>query len=201
MNAMSKHADVSTARCRHGRHQPPCRPASEDGSSTGSLAPYLYPPHDPLGLFVPRLSSRRCHRYAEVASILAGQPHGPVVYFARVGRNVKIGTSADLSARIRSFYLCLDDVLAVVPGDREVEALYHRRFRSYVVSDSRPELFRPGLLLRLYLARCRLTWPEAVACAGTGALLALATGLVAVGIAGGVVLGLAYLTRMGWSWR
>lgn len=79
----------------------------------------------------------------ELARILAGASHSPVVYFARMGDNVKIGTSTNLKARMQSFYLSLGDVLAVVPGGEDVEDAFHQRFAaSRIEGDGRRELFR-----------------------------------------------------------
>lgn len=169
---------------------------------------YIHFP-DPVGLFIPRLGFQRCHRYAEVKRILAGEPHGPVVYFARIGRNVKIGTSGNLPARMLALYLSLDDVLAVVPGDKHMEAAYHHRFgRSRLEGDGRSELFRLDLWLRLYLARCRWAWHEVIVSAVLG-LSAVAWampftfGMVplllgALACAGSLAY---YFTRPGWDWR
>ena len=79
----------------------------------------------------------------ELSRILAGQPHTPVVYFARMGEYVKIGTSTNLRKRMSSLYIPMEDVLAVVPGGKEVEDAYHERFAaSWVKDDSRKEHFR-----------------------------------------------------------
>ena len=86
----------------------------------------------------------------ELSRILTGREHAPVVYFARLGDNVKIGTSTNLKGRMRSFYLSLEDVLLVVPGGADVEDAYHKQFASSQVNgDGRRELFRlSGELLR-----------------------------------------------------
>jgi len=79
-----------------------------------------------------------------LSRILAGQRHAPVVYFALMGDGtVKIGTSENLAVRMRSLYVPLDDVLAVVPGGRETEDAFHKRFEKYQVhGGTRRELFR-----------------------------------------------------------
>jgi hypothetical protein len=192
---------MTTTPCRH--RLAACSPASADGGTT-SLAPYIYPPREPLGLFVPRLTPSRRHRYADVEKILAGEPHGPVVYFARVGRNVKIGTTSNLRSRIRHLYLSLDDVLAVVPGGKAVEDLYHQRF-SDTKAEDRPELFRPGLRLRLYLARCQCSWAEAAAALGVASAVAISFRPYALGAVLGVLvlsaIMLILFARLGWRWR
>ena len=84
--------------------------------------------------------------------LLAGQRHAPVVYFARMGDNVKIGTSTNLKGRMRGFYLTLDDVLAIVPGGEDVEDAYHERFaESRIQDDDRRELFRLDARLSAFL--------------------------------------------------
>jgi hypothetical protein len=78
----------------------------------------------------------------ELRRILAGETHAPVVYFARMGDKVKIGTTTNLKQRMSSFYKDLSDVLVVVPGGKDVEAAYHKRFASSRVDeDGRRGLF------------------------------------------------------------
>jgi len=173
----------------------------------------FYPPYlafpDPLTLFIPRLGFRRCHRYPHVEQILAGQRHPPVVYFAQAGRNIKIGTTANLQKRMRDLYLDLDDVLAVVPGGRGVEHRYHERFRrSHIQADDRTEVFRLDFWLRLYLARCRWTWRELAIGVATGYAvliwaLPFAYGVIPLllGALGSVMVLGYYFTRPGWDWR
>ncbi len=200
MPGMSTHEREAHA-CNH--RLAACTPASGYGGTT-SLAPYIYPPSEPLGLFIPRLTVARRHRYADVEKILAGEPHGPVVYFVRIGRNVKIGTTGNLRARMRRLYLSLDDVLAVVPGDRQVETLYHQRFSSTRFKD-RAELFRPDLRMRLFLARCQCSWAEAVAAFTLATVVAVSFRPYVLGvILGTLVLAMILLVlfaRRGWWWR
>lgn len=88
----------------------------------------------------------------ELARILAGESHAPVVYFARMGDNVKIGTSTNLKARMQSFYLSLGDVLLIIPGAEDVEDAFHQRFAaSRIEGDGRRELFRIDARLRHFL--------------------------------------------------
>lgn len=79
-----------------------------------------------------------------LSRLLAGQRHAPVVYFALMGDgNVKLGTSGNLAVRMRSLYVPLEDVLAVVPGGKETEDSFHKRFEKYRVrGGTRRELFR-----------------------------------------------------------
>jgi len=88
----------------------------------------------------------------QLSRILAGQKHAPVVYFARIGDNVKIGTSTNLRARMRALYLSLDDVLALIPGGEDVEDACHRQFAESRHPDyARPELFCMSGPLSRYL--------------------------------------------------
>jgi len=88
----------------------------------------------------------------ELGRILGGKTHAPVVYFARVGDNVKIGTTTNLKCRMQSLYLSLEDVLVVVPGGKDAEAAYHKRFaESRVQDEGRRELFRCSGHLQLFL--------------------------------------------------
>jgi hypothetical protein len=92
----------------------------------------------------------------ELYRLLAGEQHAPVVYFARIGDNVKIGTTTNLKSRMRSFYLSLDDVLAIVPGGEDVEDTYHERFAwSRIRDDDRRELFRLDAQLSAFLGLTR----------------------------------------------
>jgi hypothetical protein len=88
----------------------------------------------------------------ELGRILAGKTHAPVVYFARVGDNVKIGTTTNLKGRMQSLYLSLEDVLVVIPGGKDVESAYHQQFaESRIQGPGRRELFRRDGQLRLFL--------------------------------------------------
>jgi biotin operon repressor len=87
-----------------------------------------------------------------LSRILTGQRHIPVVYFARIGSNVKIGTTENLRQRMKAMYVPLENVLAVVPGGRGEETAYHERFKaSRVHDDPRRELFRIDPQLRDFL--------------------------------------------------
>lgn len=92
-------------------------------------------------------------RGIELGRILAGKPHDPVVYFARLGGGlVKIGTTTRLRNRMASLYLDLTDVLLIVPGGVKVERAFHDRFRECRVDDQfRNELFEIKGQLRLFL--------------------------------------------------
>jgi len=87
-----------------------------------------------------------------LSRILTGQRHTPVVYFARIGSNVKIGTTVNLRTRMRNLYVPLENVLAVVPGGKDEEDAYHERFEaSRIHDDPRRELFRIDPQLRDFL--------------------------------------------------
>lgn len=141
-------------------------------------------------------------RRVDVSRLLSGKPHAPVVYFVRVGHRVKIGTSKNLRERLLALYLGPQDVLAVVPGNRHVEAAYHRRFAdSNAEAPGRPELFRVGLHLRWFLSRRRLAWSQVMAAPGTGSAVALATGSFAVGVLACVTVMSLYFVQLGWEQR
>jgi hypothetical protein len=87
-----------------------------------------------------------------LSRMLTGRPHPPVVYFARIGNIVKIGTTTNLTSRMRSMYVSLENVLAVVPGGREEESAYHKRFKASRVEDTHGrELFHLDPQLRRFL--------------------------------------------------
>jgi T5orf172 domain len=61
-----------------------------------------------------------------------GGPAGEVVYFVRAGNAVKIGSTTNLAARLRALATASAvslELLAAVPGGREVEARLHRHWR------------------------------------------------------------------------
>jgi hypothetical protein len=92
----------------------------------------------------------------ELGRILAGGNHAPVVYFARIADKVKIGTTTNLKRRMRSMYLELSDVLVVIPGGKDVEAAFHKRFgSSRIDEDGRQELFRIDHRLAFFLGLWR----------------------------------------------
>lgn len=101
--------------------------------------------------------SRPIFTVVPLARILAGQRHVPVVYFAHMGfiqkcEVVKIGTTKNLQARMRELYVPLGNVLAVVPGDREIEDGYHRLFAEYQVNHRMREMFRLAGRLERFLS-------------------------------------------------
>jgi hypothetical protein len=59
-----------------------------------------------------------------------------------VGEGIKIGWTTNLQRRMRTFYLPLSAVLAVIPGGLDVEAACQDMFAAYNIPDSRRrELF------------------------------------------------------------
>lgn len=54
--------------------------------------------------------------------------HEPVVYFAMLGNQVKIGTTANISERFEGSMLPPTVEIWVIPGSYEQERSYHRRF-------------------------------------------------------------------------
>jgi hypothetical protein len=87
--------------------------------------------------------SRRTPAGIQVAKILAGEKHAPLVYFVLMGsQQVKVGTSTNLRKRITSFYRSLDDVVLTVPGGEGEERILHEHFADCRVDlGGRPELF------------------------------------------------------------
>lgn len=93
----------------------------------------------------------------EIKRLAEGGRHEPIVYFARAGRHVKIGTTTNLHNRMAGLYWGLEDILAIVPGDRRLESAYHERFAdSRVKGDGRAELFYLTWGVRLFVSRRRL---------------------------------------------
>lgn len=83
----------------------------------------------------------------DLARIVSGLPHSPVVYFLRTGGMVKIGTSTRLLSRVNDLSLSLSDVVLVVPGGEDVETAYHERFARQRVHYKREWFWVRGPLL------------------------------------------------------
>lgn len=79
-------------------------------------------------------------------------PTGPVVYYFRRGRLIKIGTTVALKRRMTE--LMPDEVLAIEPGGEDVERSRHRQFRS-LVTRPRGEYFFPGPDLLGHISQVR----------------------------------------------
>lgn len=80
------------------------------------------------------------------------QPFAESVYYVRIGDHVKIGTTADLRSRMRALYVDHDPdlLLAIEPGNRQVETSRHAQFRDERVYFNR-ELFNPSRRLLQYI--------------------------------------------------
>lgn len=77
----------------------------------------------------PDIASLNWHSYELREDVYQSMPS--VVYFIRVGRFVKIGTTTNISARLNSFQIgCPYEftVLATLPGGRKEEMEFHRKF-------------------------------------------------------------------------
>lgn len=87
------------------------------------------------------------YQLAHRADRARGRDYPRVVYFIRRADLIKIGYTADFALRMAA--LLPDDILAVEPGDRELEQRRHRQFHKSRVSG---EWFRPtaalGTLIR-----------------------------------------------------
>jgi hypothetical protein len=76
----------------------------------------------------------------EAAKAALRQDRDGFVYFLRIGERIKIGYSVDVKRRMRS-YPPGSELLAVEPGDRDLETQRHRQFAGSLL-DGR-EWFRP----------------------------------------------------------
>lgn len=65
-----------------------------------------------------------------------------VVYYARIGQQIKIGRTVHLAARMKA--LGVDELLATEPGDFALETQRLRQFAHLKVNDGRREYFRAG---------------------------------------------------------
>lgn len=72
------------------------------------------------------------------------------VYFIRWGDKVKIGTSTDVAARVRSLSLPPDALVATAPGGYKHEAYLHGKFSAYRIKST--EWFRQNRELDDYIA-------------------------------------------------
>lgn len=86
-----------------------------------------------------------------IAEVLGrGYPDGHVVYYLRFCCRVKIGMSRNLAGRL--LQIPHDELLAVEPGEREVEAARHRQFNATRVNgewfEMTSDLFQHLLSLR-----------------------------------------------------
>jgi Meiotically up-regulated gene 113 len=94
------------------------------------------------------MPDRRRKRRPQAAP--GGGAAGEVVYFVRAGDAIKIGRTANLAARLRALATASAvplELLAAVPGGRELEARLHRRWRHLHL---RGEWFRADEALMRY---------------------------------------------------
>jgi hypothetical protein len=156
----------------------------------------------PLAQTMPCLPFRRSSPTAYMQAHLSGEAGPPAVYFVRIGRSVKIGTSRNVRKRIHDLYLGPADILALVPGNRYVEREYHRRFNGgRLGTPGRKELFRLDWRLRLFLAGCRFRWTEAVGAYGVACALTVASGSLSLGAVALASALAGLLLRLGWCWQ
>lgn len=85
------------------------------------------------------------------------------VYYVRCGHLIKIGTTADLGRRFSA--IRPNEILALEPGDQNIETIRHREFAALRSSG---EYFHPGPALQEHISRLRQelgspTWDGSVA--------------------------------------
>lgn len=73
-----------------------------------------------------------------------------VVYYARIGTQIKIGRTVHLAARMKA--LGANELLATEPGDFDLETQRHREFAHLKIDDGRKDYFRPGPDLLAHIA-------------------------------------------------
>lgn len=81
-----------------------------------------------------------------------------VVYYIRMGDNIKIGKSSNIKNRMATFYAQPDQLLAIEPGGLIREAQRHQEFRHLRVG--RTELFRAEAELLDHVASARATFGD-----------------------------------------
>jgi hypothetical protein len=82
-----------------------------------------------------------------------GRIHMPIVYYMRMDRLVKIGTTTNLALRVET--IGPQGVLAVEDGDRQVESQRHQQF---VASHSHREWFHISAELGQHIGDLREAW-------------------------------------------
>lgn len=76
-----------------------------------------------------------------------------VVYYVRIGRHIKIGTTTNLLARFQSFHVEDEALLATEPGSYELEKQRHTEFADERIG--RREMFTPTLRLIAHIDAVR----------------------------------------------
>ena len=90
-----------------------------------------------------------------IAESVAARQHEPVVYYVALTRSrIKIGTTRNLPARLAAMRSGMEDLLAVEPGDRDVEKLRHRQFEDHLL-DCASEEFYDCTSLRAWIRATR----------------------------------------------
>lgn len=79
--------------------------------------------------------------------------HPYIVYFARNGNRVKIGTTKALGSRLTQFGLASDNAVLVLEGGYELEDVLHTRFHDLRVE--RTEWFRLAPPLFTFIKACK----------------------------------------------
>lgn len=87
-----------------------------------------------------------------------GNREGLVVYYIRIGDYIKIGFTSRLKDRIHGLRVTRDDVLAIEPGGRELEAQRHEEFATERVHRRRENFF-PSTGLLAHIESCRAEHP------------------------------------------
>jgi hypothetical protein len=101
-------------------------------------------------------SERKHMQKVRLAHVREG---GPVVYYVSMPPHIKIGTSTNFRRRMREFYVQHDDLLAVEPGGRSLEASRHQQFASFRVPGT--ELFKQNSVLDDLVAELAAKSPDA----------------------------------------
>ncbi len=83
---------------------------------------------------------------------------GPVVYYVSMPPHIKIGTTTNFRRRMREFYTQRDDVLAVEPGGRPLEASRHQQFAAFRIKGT--ELFEKNSVLDELIAELAARKPD-----------------------------------------
>src|ERR1019366_3924904 len=98
---------------------------------------------------------------------MSNRTHEPLVYYARRGDLIKIGTTRRIRARLAS--VVVDELLAVEPGSHDLESERHQQFAEHRLSRKRgtgrgrgqgpTDWFRPGAELMAFIDVLRTAHP------------------------------------------
>lgn len=78
-------------------------------------------------------------KHMQTVTVAHDSEGGPVVYYVSMPPYIKIGTTRSFRRRMREFYTQPEDVLAVEPGGRALEASRHQQFAAFRIKGT--ELF------------------------------------------------------------